>query len=286
MSDIKNINNNIIKIEHDYRKKEKSKLKNLDSNNTNNFNKLSHARNYSQGVRNLNFGNNPNSNNVNNNANQGYYYQNSNSNLNNINNTGNYAMNLNQKLQQESSHSKRKIIKPSLTTNSNNTNNNNNNNSRLYNNKEIHLEKSFVNQVNNNNINPANHTNYQAHNNPNNVSDNDVYLMDFENSADEYDTNITNNPNIKKLQRNNTNVTVKERKLSAYPVNTVGNHINIKEEIQLYSPYRKDNNKFNSNKRDESLTRLDAIPQVRKRDLNVFLNEKSKSKGPKKVPFK
>ena len=72
LSDIKNVNNNITKIENDYKRKEKSKIKtdnnniniNINTNNsnfTNNTNnnnnqnsKLTSKRNYSQGVRNLN----------------------------------------------------------------------------------------------------------------------------------------------------------------------------------------------------------------------------------------
>jgi len=254
-----------------------------NNNNNNNITKLNQARNYSQGVRNLNLGvfNNNNSNNP-----PIPNYPSTSTYANVTNNTGNYSLNLNQKLQQDNLAMKKKL-KPSLTgisnhqnnnsVNHNNTNynNNNQNSSKMLINKEFQSEKSFINNQNNNQLN--NNTNNQ-----NNNSDNDVYLVDLENSADEYD------PNIKKLFKNNINYPLKERKTSAHPINTTGNHINIRDEEKLNSPFKREyyNHKFNSNiKRDESLTKIDQIPYVKKKDLNVFLNEKSKSR-PRKVPFK
>jgi len=154
-------------------------------------------------------------------------------------------------------------------------------------NRDIHSEKSFSNNnqnlLNNNNIlfnnnNINNIFNNNNNNNLNNISDNEVYLVDFENSADEYDSNL------RRLSKNNGQS--RERKASARPIYTTGNHINIKDDEKLYSPFKRDFNKFNSNyKRDESLTRIEPIPYVRRKDLNVFLNEKSKSRQ-RKIPFK
>lgn len=169
----------------------------------------------------------------------------------------------------------KKKLKPTLTGISHH------NNSKVIINRDIHSEKSFSNNQNLLNINNnfTNNNNYNNNANNNNISDNEVYLVDLENSADEYDSNL------RRINKQNNNS--RERKASARPVNTTGNHINIRDEEKPYfSPYKREFNKFNSNyKRDESLTRIDPIPYVRKKDLNVFLNEKSKSR-PRKIPFK
>jgi hypothetical protein len=215
--------------------------------------------------------------NNNNNYPQNYQSPNTFGNVGSANNTGNYYQNLNQKLQQDNLTMKRKL-KPALIA----IGNHNHNNSKVLINRDIHSEKSFSNipsmhNVNNtlfNNNNNANNNN----NNNNNISDNEVYLVDLENSTDEYDSNIRKHYKI--------NGNSRERKASAHPVNTTGNQVNIRDDEKLYSPFKRDFNKFNGNiKRDESLSRIEPIPYVRKKDLNVFLNEKSKSRL-RKIPFK
>ena len=286
LSDVKNINNNILKLENNYKKKEKNKMNNNNiikiepynsntsnysnnpgSNNITNLTKLNHARNYSQGIRNINIGlNTCNPTNMNLNSYNNY-------NGNNINylgaplqqnlvgnNHGNYSSN--QRMQVIEQISSSKNLRK-LKTNIIFPNNNINNNSKFLH-KEINSDKSFS-------------------NNQNNISDNDVYMVDMDNSADESENNL------KRINRNISGITGKDRKVSAQP-NIAGNHITIKDEVQpSHSPMRKEFLKYNSNnlnKRDESLTKIDVIQNVKKKDLNMFLNEKSKSKNHRKIPFK
>ena len=107
-----------------------------------------------------------------------------------------------------------------------------------------------------------------------NTSDNELNLVDIENSNDCYDNNFRG------LR--------KDRKQSAINNN---NAINIKDENHLATPIRKDygRNITNNSKRVESVGRLDTnnMPHIRKKDLNVYLHERGKSRGPpKKLPFK
>lgn len=86
----------------------------------------------------------------------------------------------------------------------------------------------------------------------------DSYMVDFENSRD--DSRIKNSKNRR----------------SAQP--KLGN----KNENFVYSPLR------NADKKNPTSLKkiIEDIPQIKKKDLNIFLNEKNKYKSQRKIPFK
>ena len=86
----------------------------------------------------------------------------------------------------------------------------------------------------------------------------DSYMVDFENSRD--DSRIKNSKNRR----------------SAQP--KFGN----KNENFVYSPLR------NADKKNPTSLKkiIEDIPQIKKKDLNIFLNEKNKYKNQRKIPFK
>ena len=230
LSDIKSVNN-MSKFENDAKIKDKSKVKkdyiaNLGKIEVGN-NKQKFARNYSQGVRNLNIA----MNNIN-------KFPNENSPNNQIGN--NYISN------------------PLLP------------NQRIQQNKYISSKYGKRSKILNLNlINSKKKDNNSENSDSNNVShEYDSYLIDLDNSG--YETQIRK---IKQNQR--------DRK-SAQPKS-----LNHKDDISLSSPFRRDNQKlYLNNRKDDYFGKVEPIPQVKKKDLNVFLNERSKNKIYKKTPFK
>jgi hypothetical protein len=270
MTDMKNLNNNITKIEKENlanNRKDKSKIRSENyMTNPNNQNlkeavkeKMNQVRNYSQGVRNLNMGREKDA------PIQGNI---SNANVNNLNNVFNIVNNaaintnnnvgtpnnllLNNKLNNRKNNSSKGIKKSNSKINLN---------LKKYD-KDSNSEKSYV---------------------SNNSQEDNSDIIDLDgaaNNSGEENLNIPTHVNIIKKRNNH----FKDRKSAMQ-----------KEEspISYVSPFKKEFPKFLQNyRRDESGgNKINnelhfAVPFTKKKDLNVFLNDKNKFKNQKKMPFK
>jgi hypothetical protein len=211
LSDVRNINNNISKIEKEAARKDQSRTKNKENqlNGIKDPNRVYQARNYSQNVRNALL---HKDNNGNHHSNKQLLYNPSKKNLNS------------------------KLINPTKRLN-----------------KDSYSEKS---------VNSNNASNEQ-----------DSETIDIEHSGDE--------SNIRKIRKNNFKI---ERK-SAVNSNL---YINKEESPNYHSPnYKKDFPKQNFlNKNNDFIHKNDVIPLLKKKDLNVFLNDKQRLRSQKKMPFK
>lgn len=252
LNDIKSINNNISKLENNNLvsgSNNKNKLKNDYMPGINS--KLENQNNKLKYARNYSQGVR--------NLNMGVMGYNNNNIVNNINN------NLNNKNQNEQSPNNHLI---SFIGNSPNYQNNvASANQRPQMTKVIsNIPKKREKKLNINLINQKKKESHSEKSDSNNLSNlYDSYLVDLDNSADDM--------RIKKIKQQ-----LRDRK-SAQP-----KPINIKDENSaFYSPLRKE---YQKNIGTILKKEADSIPQVKKKDLNVFLNEKNKSKNFKKIPFK
>lgn len=224
----------------------KNKLKNEYIPNLNKLeiqnNKLISARNYSQGVRNLNMGI------LNNNS-----YLNSSINTNKNQNEHNQALNNIKNLNHINSNNN--IPNNPIFANQKQQINKNNNPS----NYNISIPRKREKKLNMYLVNQKKKESNSEHSDSNILlNEYDSYLVDLDNSGE------THIPQYRKIKDN-----IGERK-SAQPKT-----IKIRNDITLTnSPLRKEYQKnLGSVLKKESV----SIPQVKKKDLNVFLNEKNKS---------
>jgi hypothetical protein len=279
---------------------------NYASNNSNSNqgakeSKISQIRNYSQGVRNanLNIVGGQNNLNIQNNLNQLNHqnsYQSTNINsaipggekiLNNINNIQNLSNNnLNTGYQnpysQNRNHSKNNSAKPKSNTNSNQ--------------KNINIKKTIINKDNSHSDKSGN----VSHNG--NISEqeqDDSDVLDLDNQQNQNNINNINNISdediaMKNYRKRNNHFKdfkdpFKENRKNLY-------YFNSKDESPSYmSPYRKDlpigrvPNRREDNSNNKINNWNDYQPQIKKKELNVYLNEKHgkvKLGVQKKTPFK
>lgn len=109
--------------------------------------------------------------------------------------------------------------------------------------------------------------------NSNNVSnEQDSETIDIENSGDE--------SNVRRLRNNHFKG---DRKSANH---NHGRHYK-EESPSWHSPIKKEFPKFMNNiKREESISRNEGVPFMKKKDLNVFLNDRVQFRSKKKMPFK
>lgn len=256
LSDLKIVNSNLNKIEMNQAhnlKRDKSKLRN-DFSGMNNKEiakeKFNQARNYSQGIRNLN---GLKDNNYSNNCNIP---------------PSNNIYTLNQRVQLAKNGSAKQIKLNS---------NNGGNIKSLYNNNIY--EKKLI--KDSNSEKSINYSNNISQDQEANQENSDVIEL-VNNNSDEENINMNAKPARK---RNNH---FKEQRKSALTKDQVGSK--EESPSYYVSPIKRDNvngNYFsNKNRREDSVNRFgnDYIPQFKKRDLNVY--QLGKLKNQKKMPFK
>ncbi len=283
LSEIKNVNTNISRMENDPRIKENFLYNNNNINNSNlinagnsnvnknkikndyianlnrldyNSNKYKNAKNYSQGVRSLNMAMiGINGSNTNNTGNNNIYNNGNNNNISSkFNPNDNSPININVNSSVDNTKQQQLI---------------NFNQRILQQNKLLSLANAYPRKYKNFNMNLINQKNKDSQSDRsdiNNISgDYDSYIFDLDNSKDD--------SQIRKLKQQ-----IRERK-SAQP-----RSINIKDDSSsIYSPGRKDLQKGIPTQIRKD---FDSIPIVKKKDLNNFLVERNKNKNLKKNAFK
>lgn len=142
-------------------------------------------------------------------------------------------------------------------------------------NKDNHIPSSMKNILIKKPTNRGNKLNKDSYSDKSMVSQNgsgdiDSETIDIEHSGDENA--------IKRLRHNNFK---KERK----SLLTGNNKLNKDESPILNSPLKKDINKL-INKRDDSMSKMDGGLHMKKKDLNVFLNDRTRFRSNKRMPFK
>jgi len=283
LSEIRSVNANISRIENDPRMirdnnynnynnaqnaiSYKNRLKNEYTANLNKLegqgNKFKYARNYSQGVRNLNMAMIGSSN-----------INNSGGNINNSNNNLSSNILNNYRLNQIEQSSPININVNSSIDNYSKQQQLLSLNQRIQQNKLLALGNKNSKKHKNFNLNLINQKRRDSQSeksDSNNLSrDYDSYMLDLDNSKDD--------SQIKKLKQK-----LRDRK-SAQPKS-----YNLRDDLisnysPNYSPIRKEGQKggIPSQMRKE----YDSIPVVKKKDLNVFLVERNKNKNLKKNVFK
>lgn len=274
LSEIRLINNNINKLDN-ITKKEKSRARDhnyVPNNKEIAREKFNQARNYSQGVRHMNVVN-PGSNNNESNKYLGLNNHNSSNNVisNNMvsNQINNNISTLNQRVQLNKNHSTKQMSQ----------NKNNKNNLAVVKtkfNKDSNSEKSFSNNISN----------------EQEISD----VIEIDNSEDDFNNNnirVVNNKRNNHFKEHIKNSMPFSQNKEESPPN-LSSPPNKKDIIQHYNKFLVNNKDINSNKRDDSSSKLAGNPSnwefqpgqfAKKKDLNVFLNDKTKF-GKKKLPFK